>query len=419
MNHASMNHVTVTSPLRGVIPTAIHRVLYQMAGFLWFNRITIQHRDRLTAVRPTLFLGLHRNGVLDAISYLEAVPRAAYLVSVQLHESRLGRAVFPGIAVARDKDRDRGMTADNVAANERCVSHLISGGQLFMMPEGTSGLGPRHLPFKPGAAHIAAAVLRSGVPLTVIPLAIHYERAWEWQSRVEVVAGEPVTYRPGELSASADSFSRFAQDIAVSLERTGINVESEDELRLIEMLAYLANRQTGLSYSWCLKCLESGVPRAVRESAETLTVLARKTGAWTYQGVSLVHTGPKDFAIAMWSVIAPVIAVFLATNLPPLAAGRLAGRVLPDNRNVVGFWSAAVGIPAALIWSAVVVISLIATGHNWLAAAYAFVSVIGVRLFHEFRERTVALYNTLRAPELRAPYLELGRRLCKYLHDRL
>ncbi len=390
-----------------------------MAGFVWFNRITIQHRQRLTTAGPTLFLGLHRNGVLDAIPYLKAVPHAAYLVSVQLHRSLLGRAVFPGIAVARDKDRDRGMTSDNVAANERCVSHLTSGKQLFLMPEGTSGLGPRHLPFKPGAAHIAAAVIRSGVPLTVIPLAIHYERAWQWQSRVEVVAGEPVTYMPGDVGLSGDSFRHLAQQIAASLERTGINVESEGELRLIEMLAYLASRETGLSYSWCLKCLESGVPRAVRESAESLTALARQSGAWTHQEVPLVLTESAVLATAKWYVIASVVAVFVITNLPPLAAGRLAGKLLADDRNVVGFWSAAVGIPTAVIWSAAVVISLVSTGHDWLAGAYALLTLAGVRLFREFRERTVALYNTLRASELRAPYLELGRRLRKYLHDRL
>lgn len=58
--------------------------------------ITTRYRkDR----RPAL-LG---DGVLDGIAYLEAVPNAAYLVSIQLHRSLLGRAMFPGIAVARAK----------------------------------------------------------------------------------------------------------------------------------------------------------------------------------------------------------------------------------------------------------------------------------------------------------------------------
>ena len=122
-----------------------------------------------------------------------AAPCAAYMVSAQLQRSWVGRKIFPGIGVARRKDRDRAIHADNHLATQRCVSHLAAGGHLFILPEGTSSLGPRHLPFRSGALVIALEALKRGLPLHVVPVAVNYECAWEWQSRVEVVIGEPMT----------------------------------------------------------------------------------------------------------------------------------------------------------------------------------------------------------------------------------
>jgi 1-acyl-sn-glycerol-3-phosphate acyltransferase len=222
-------------------PSSAVRAAYRLASLLLFNRVEIRGADLSCLSGAVLFVGLHRNGALDGMSYLPAAPKAVYLVSAQLHRSALLRAIFPGIAVARRKDRARGIGTEGQDAVGACVDHLIRGNRLIVLPEGTSTLGARHLPFKPGAAQIAAEVIASRALLTIVPMAVHYERAWAWQSRVEVVVGQPVHF---------DARSPFEPAvIAELLERTGVNVQSEEALRTIETLAFAGAIATGASYS--------------------------------------------------------------------------------------------------------------------------------------------------------------------------
>jgi len=137
-----------------------------------------------------LYVVLHRNGAVDGFVYHQVAPRGVFLISTQLLRSFFSRLFFSGIAVARDKDEGDG--SRNAAALHECVNLLADGGALIIFPEGTSSLGPRHLPFKSGAARLALDALAQGVPLRIVPLGIHYERAWAFRSKVEIVVGEPV-----------------------------------------------------------------------------------------------------------------------------------------------------------------------------------------------------------------------------------
>jgi 1-acyl-sn-glycerol-3-phosphate acyltransferase len=401
--------------MAAIVPTRFHRLFYRLAGFLCLGRVTLRQPASRPKAGPIIYLGLHRNGALDGIPYLKAVPDAAYLVSAQLHRSCFGRLAFPGIPVSRAKDRERGIEANNSEARRHCVEHLRAGGRLFIMPEGTSSLGPRHLPFKPGAANIATEVLAGGAKLSLVPVAVHYECAWEWQSRAEVVMGEPVECLPNVAASTADMQAK----IAAALEQTGINVQSEGELRFIEMLAYAATLGTDRSYSACLKRFESGVPEHLRQAAAALKEQATRAGALTHQGVPLVPLGPVLPYLIAWLILAPAMALFFATNLPPIVAGYVASRRLADDLNVVAFWRAAVGIPAALLWCPAVTVVLSLYGHVGLAFAYLGLGFVGLRSYYRFRKLSIALHNRFRAPQLREPLLRFHHDLlCALDHGR-
>jgi len=216
-----------------------------LIGHLWFDKVSIEQAEHLKVFGPVLFLGLHRNGALDGVAYLRAVPGAAYLVSAQLHRSALGRFLFPGIAVARRKDRERGIHTANDSAIDQCIEHLAGNGQLFVMPEGTSTLGRSHLPFKSGAARIAFEHLRQGRRLTIVPLAIHYECAWRWQRRVHIVVGETQALHP----TAGLSREQIEVLLSVCLEKTGVNFPSDDWQRRAEQLAFLGSLATNRNYS--------------------------------------------------------------------------------------------------------------------------------------------------------------------------
>ena len=107
--------------------------------------------------QAVLYVVLHRNGAVDGFIYGHAVPRGIFLVSTQLLRGFFGRLFFTGIAVARKQDQEDG--SHNAAALRECVRVLAEGGELMVFPEGSSSLGPRHLPFKSGAARLALDAL--------------------------------------------------------------------------------------------------------------------------------------------------------------------------------------------------------------------------------------------------------------------
>lgn len=390
-------------------PTALQRNLYRMMGLLCFNRITVHDRPVLPRGEGVLFLGLHRNGALDGVPYLQAVPDATFLVSAQLHRSAVGRFLFPGIAVSRSKDRERGIVADNNEGVTRCVEHLDAGGELFILPEGTSSLGPRHLPFKSGAARIAQAVLAHDRPLNVVPIAVHYECAWKWQSRIEVAFGRPLRLLP----ETPPSIDELQQQFSAALEAIGINTESTKELRFIEMLAYGATLGTDLSYTQCLKRFENNVPADLRRDAELLTQAATGMRVMKHQGVPLVPIGSALPYLVAWILLCPIIAAFMLINLPPIAAGHLASRLLPDELNVVAFWRALVGVPVTLLWTVSMIAALWLTGGPLAALGYIAVSALGLRLFYRFRKLSVAVFNSVFAAKIRQPLLAFRATLLK------
>jgi hypothetical protein len=399
--------------LRAATPNALQRALYHLIGYLWFDKVSIEHPERLRVFGPALFLGLHRNGALDGLAYFRAVPGAAYLVSAQLHRSVLGRFLFPGIAIARRKDRERGIHTANDSAIDQCLEHLAGNGQLFVMPEGTSTLGPSHLPFKPGAARIAFGHLRGGKRLTLVPLAIHYECAWRWQRRVHIVVGETQALSP----AMGVSQEQMATLICACLEKTGVNFSSHDSQRRAEQLSFLGSLATNRNYAQNLAHFERDLPPALSEQLSIVEAQARLSGAWTYQRLPLVPKGSVFPTLMMWLPLAVLMAGFSIPNLPPLFAGYYAGRKLPDDINVVAIWSATIGLGTAFLFTSALTVGLLLTGH-WVALlTYFAVSWAGVRAFDFFRRLTVVTYNGLiarRGRGLRESMACLGTRLAEH-----
>src|SRR5690348_5520785 len=153
------------------VPELWYRIFLYAATRIYYRRVRI---IRLAAFDlgdgPVLFVGLHRNGAVDGMLYKSIFPRALFVVARRLLRSWFTRLYFTGIPVTREQD-DGAPAArrDNTHALSAAVDHLAAGGQLFILPEGTSNLGPRHLPFKPGAARVIVDALQRGITPLVVP----------------------------------------------------------------------------------------------------------------------------------------------------------------------------------------------------------------------------------------------------------
>lgn len=363
--------------------------VWRVVGRLAFNRIEIIGKDRIPGTGPTLFVATHRNGALDAAPYALAVPGAIPMVSAQLHRMPLGRFLFQGIPVARAKDRDRGIEVNNTEATQQCINLLRAGEQLFIMPEGTSTLGPAHLPFHRGAARIVRAALQSGVSPTIVPLAVHYEAPTVWQSRVEVLVGEPVHPKADD---QIDTLHRY---ITRGLESVGANFASAEEQRKAEAMAYASTLGTAASYARSLKYFEHTMPESLAGAVRELDLISQRERLCLHQGVPLAPVGPWPLYAAYWLVLAPIVAGFGILNAPVLGAGFIASRKLPDDRNVIAFWRMVAALPAALLWAALVNVALALTLGFGSVAAYWLFTASGLAAWYRLRKLSVALCNGL------------------------
>lgn len=392
---------------------------------VYFARVRVRHAGRLPRRGPALYLGLHRNGAVDGFIYQRAVPRATFLISSQLRQHAFARLFFDGIEVTRAKDA--GDRAQNLATLRTCVEFLQAGGELCVFPEGTSALGPRHLPFKSGAAQVLLDYLEAGgQPLPVIPLGIHYECPWGFRSKVEVVVGDPIAT---DFDAALSPFGRrqeLKRRMQAGLEAVGINVATAAEQERIQCLAYAATLGTARSYFHALKALERGVPAPVRDAWDALAVdgapatdaaqgapdrpfgaRRRTRRVWLHQGVPLVSRGSWVWDALALLALGPAVLGGIVLNLPPFLAAAWAGRRFPDGRNVVALWRILVGLPLFALWIVAVATVATWTGQFAWLAGYGVVTWLGLHGYGRVKQLGVAVHNGLCHATLRPRFLAL------------
>lgn len=411
-----------THPWLKMVAGAWHLALQRFIVWLYFDRVSVHGADHLRAVHgPSLLLGLHRNGAVDGFVYHALAPRAEFMVTARLLRKRLVRLFLSGIEVVREKDRDRvpGASSINARAMEECRERLRIGGQLCIFPEGTSSLGPRHLPFQSGAAHLVLHHLEfaGAPPLTVLPLGIHYEAPADFRSRVDVRIGEPVEIHLPPGSTRAQKLSALKQRFEKALESVGVNVVSSDEQDTIQRLAYVATVGTSRTYFHTLKQLERGIPPLLHEEWKKLALEFDRPGLWLHQGVPLFPVLPVPLMLVALATLGPITAAGWILNLPPLMAGAWAGRKFPDEANVVALWRILVGVPILILWSTLILATCVIAGHAILAAFYLLFTFAAVKLSRRTRNIAIEINNGLRHRDLRERALRFHQLLLSTLTD--
>ena len=394
-----------------------YRTLHWLIRVSYFDHVTVRHAERLPKRGPVLYLGLHRNGAVDGFAYKTICPDAQFMVTKRLRSSLFGRLFFTGIEVARDRDADSASAQINAAAIEQCAQVLREGGELFIFPESTSALGPRHLPFKSGAARLLEQHLINGASLTVVPLGIFYESPTSFRAKVELVVGEPLR---SDLSADLSRPARvheLKRRITTALEAVGVNVPDAAMLAHVERLACIATLGTDRSFAATQKQLERGIPPVVEAAWRDLEPELARRRLWLHQGVPLFPMGSQAWYALLLIGAAGLALPGAALNFPPFAVAAWAGRKFPDDRNVVSLWKILVGLPAFLLW-AVALIAAAAVSGRWLGfAAWLAATVMSLMLWYRVKKLAVIVHNGLRFPELRARVLAFRELVLKEVRD--
>ncbi len=307
---------------------------------------------------------------------------------------------FDGIEVMRGT---AGSRADrNLEALDDCVALLGDGGWLVVFPEGTSKLGPRHLPFKSGAARIAQRHLEGGRALAVLPLGIHYECPWAFRSRVEVVVGPPLHLAPG--TGGVDRGARLQElkrRFAEILDQVGVNVADDEWQDLAQKFAYIATLGTGHGYFTALKAMERRLPPEAVAAWRALDEKARGKWLLRHQGVPLFPLSHPWGYAALTLLLALPVATGALVNLPPLVIAWWAGRHFPDDRNVIALWRILTGVPVFILWAAACCAAAIVWGPWWLPAAYLLFTWLSLHGWYRLKKVAVVAWNGLLHSRLR------------------
>jgi 1-acyl-sn-glycerol-3-phosphate acyltransferase len=389
-----------------------YRLLSQILTFLYYHRVRVLNSQHLPVDCPVLYVALHRNGAVDGYVYKSLLPRISFLISVQLRRRLFGRIFFEGIEIARAKDRVNGAAAavkDSNAVIDACADYLGQGGELLILPEGTSDLGHCHLPFHKGAARTVARFMeRHCSPLAVVPVGIHYEQAWAWQSDVEVVVGAPIdTTLPAKISA-AEGVRVLHKRIISALEALAVQAPDGETFARRERIAFAATLGSKRSYFAALKALESGLPEAEALTEKLEKALRNDLGGrlWLYHGVPLV---PMNYAWAyplLFGLLFPFTALASVLNAPPLIAANWAGRRCSDGQNTIALWRLLIGFPALVIWAGLLLFATVLTHASTLWIAYLAVSIMGLISVRRVQKLAVSLHNWLLAAPLRRQLLD-------------
>jgi 1-acyl-sn-glycerol-3-phosphate acyltransferase len=368
-----------------------YRFCHWLCAKIYYERITVLNPERLIKEGPVLYVGLHRNGAVDGFIYHQAVPRGVFLISTQLRRHFFSRLFFCGISVARNKDDED--SDGNDAAIKECVDLLGGGGALIIFPEGTSSLGPRHLPFKSGAMHIALESLASGVPLRIIPLGIHYEKAWAFRSKVEIVVGNSIsTALPPEMSRLGQ-LKEMKRRMNLALESVGTNFPSPELYKEASLLAYASTLGTARSYFKSLKTFEGGIPEPVSHDWRQLVKKFASRRMLYHQGIPLFPGKPWWMYAASLCLLAPLVLAGVLVNFPPLLMGWFAGKKFSDDRNVIALWRLLIGLPIGLIWSLLVLVMLMVFCRWEWSLGYAVLTLSALRLTYRTEKVAVAVWN--------------------------
>lgn len=138
-------------------------------------RIQVEHRERLYATRPCVFVGNHQS-IMDLLTYGAIVPKMVVAVG----KKEIGKIPLFGwfFRFSGNLVIDRGNSEDASRLLADAARRLTDEGvSVFFMPEGHRGKGQELLPFKTGAFRLAAAAGVPVVPVVGEPLRVIVDTA--------------------------------------------------------------------------------------------------------------------------------------------------------------------------------------------------------------------------------------------------
>jgi 1-acyl-sn-glycerol-3-phosphate acyltransferase len=213
------------------------RAAGKIALGIFFQRIDVQHAERIPERGPAVFVANHPNSIMDALVLGVAIPRKVnYIAHAGLFRPRLVNWFLRncGVIPVHRRQDEPGKMAQNVATFQACYETLEAGETIGIFPEGTSDMLRKVKKVKTGAARIVLETeSRNGYDLGVqlIPLGLHFFSRSRFRSRVLVNVGEAIPLVKYFTQYHLDSLAgvtALTQEIQARLEKLTVNIRDHE-----------------------------------------------------------------------------------------------------------------------------------------------------------------------------------------------
>jgi len=196
---------------------------------------------------PLVFVGNHRNGLVDPALLLGFLPRQPrFLAKSTLWKNPVVRPFLElASAIPVYRRQDKGVdTSKNSETFASCHQALAEGGSIGLFPEGRSHNEPSLIELKTGVSRIVLEAEERFGPLGVqiVPVGLNFDDKGRFRSRVLVRVGQPL-----EISDDLEHYARepreavrrLTEKVRQALAEVTLNYQSWEEGRLLERAAEL------------------------------------------------------------------------------------------------------------------------------------------------------------------------------------
>lgn len=356
----------------------------------YFRRVQVFGTENIPENGAVLLSCVHRNGAVDGVVMESVLHNPVGIAGNNLTGSAYMR-MFLGESVAiHRRPSTPAENRENLRQFKKVASTALDGRPVVMFPEGTSKLGPNLLPIKRGLAYLARLTLKEGrdIPVSIVPVGLHYTRGFEFRSDVEISYGTPISISKDNVQNLDELTARIADamgDVAV------IFPDAEEQRRGELFADTVCTLNDAHSHrSACLAYAARELPQKLCDSFnETVKGHDRH---------SLPPVFPKHGQALGWLeciLLSPLILLFFMANLLPLAGGYAAAHIMADDDNVITLWRILTGVP---LWAVQMItylaIALIVPDYAAaLTIPYIAVTCLGILGYRRWKSALAGVMN--------------------------
>ncbi len=193
----------------------------------FFNKIIVEHADKVNYDIPTIFVANHPNTMMDALIVGYAVKKRLFFIAKSTIFSNRIASWFltkTGIVPIYRKQDDPSKMAQNKEVFEKLYEFLEAGRSFLIFPEGISIPDRRIHRIKTGTARIALGIEERNdfkLGVQIVPVGLNYSDIERSRSNVYCRCGRsilPGDYREDYLNDPVQAVNKLTEEIRSSLE---------------------------------------------------------------------------------------------------------------------------------------------------------------------------------------------------------